>query len=142
LIKIYTLEEEGNMPTEKFITIWDDVKWELEKIERDGYDDDWYYEDNDSPIDEKLAEIIEELSKNTSSKSARMEFTEEALSYIMVDGFEDKVYKAIHSACYDKDELLYLAQQLEDSSKSWMKDYAKSIYNEIKISEGNNGRNN
>jgi len=119
------------MTTEKFMSIWDDVKWELEKIERDGYDIDWPYGDNDSPIDEKLTEIIEELSKNVASKSERMEFIEESLSYITTDGFEDAVYKALRAACYDKDELLYVAQQLEASSKNWMKDYAKSIYVEI-----------
>jgi len=90
------------MSTEEFMTVWDEIKWELEKIEIDGYDIDWPYEDNDSPIDEALTEIIEELSKKAASKSARMEFIEEALSYVATEGFEDTVFKAIRAACYDK----------------------------------------
>jgi hypothetical protein len=75
--------------------------------------------------------VTDYLSKKEVPKSARMEFIEQALALIDIDGFEDAVYKAIRAACYDKDELLYVAQQLDDSSKSWMRDYAKSIYKEI-----------
>ena len=116
-------EEKAECSSEKFMTIWDEVKWKIKKIEEYGYSGD-YFEDDE--IQGELAEIKEELEKGKASKNARNEFINDAMSYIDTD-FGGGVLDCIHVACYDKDELRSLALEIEDSHNN----RSMTIYKEL-----------
>ncbi len=118
-------EEKAECSSEKFMTIWDEVKWEIKRIEEYGYSED-YYEDEGLEIEDKLTEIQEELEKGKASKKAREEFINDALSYVDTD-FGYGVLDATQAACYDKDELRSLAMEIEDSNSN----RALRIYKEL-----------
>lgn len=106
-------EEKAECSSEKFMTIWDEVKSEIKKIEEWGYSGD-YDEEESLEIESKLNDIKEELEKGKASKKVREEFINDALPYIDTD-FGCEILDTIHAACYDKDELRFLAAEIEES---------------------------
>ncbi len=106
-------EEKAECSSEKFMTIWNEVKWEIKKIEEYGYKGD-YDEEESLEIESKLNEIKEELEKGKAIKKIREEFINDALTYIDTD-FGCEILDTIHAACYDKNELRFLAEEIQDS---------------------------
>lgn len=118
-------EEKAECSSEKFMTIWDEVKWEIKRVEEYGYSSD-YDEEESLEIDSKLNEIKEELEKGKALKEARQEFINDALSYIDSD-FGYEILDVIQTACYDNDELRALAEEIKDSYSS----IAMAIYKQL-----------
>lgn len=117
--------EKSECSSEKFITAWDEVKWEIKRIEEYGYYED-FDEAESLEIEDKVNKVKEELEKGKASKVARKEFIDDALSNIDND-FDSVILDAIYAACYEKDELLYFAGEIENSQTST----ALSIYKEL-----------
>ncbi len=129
------VEAEQDLSAEKFMSVWDEIKWDLKKAEEYGLDE---YDQEYRNIDNGLFDIKEELEKKQASKTSRKEFIDEGLSYLTgngSNGFENEIFDALQAACYEEDELRYLAENLEDSGSPWISGYAMQLYKNINDKE-------
>lgn len=131
----FDVEDKQNLSAEKFMSVWNEIKWDLKKAEEYGLDE---YDKEYRNIYNGLFEIKEELERKQASKKSRREFIDESLSYLIGSdstGFENELFNTLQAACYDENELRYLAENLEDSDSSWISGYAMQIYKNINDKE-------
>lgn len=124
-----TPEQKTRSEGEIVMALWAELSPDLEEL--DGYGGG--PEEMENSVADLLYDIEKRLNGKLVEEKLRRALLDEVLPFIISGnaGFDDMLYDLAYSACYNNEDLRFLAQSFEAMNSDWPNDHARRIYRKL-----------